>query len=52
MWWSRGRRWWRSRHATTRPPFAVQELLAARWATAAAGRTIRDPGQPGVRLRC
>ncbi|WP_281194652.1 DUF6207 family protein [Streptomyces yerevanensis] len=31
--------------------FAVQELLAARWATAAADRTTRDPGQPGVRLR-
>ncbi|WP_239149736.1 DUF6207 family protein [Streptomyces sp. SID12501] len=32
--------------------FAVQELLAARWATATADRTTRDPGQPGVRLRC
>ncbi|MFE7215144.1 DUF6207 family protein [Streptomyces sp. NPDC057611] len=32
--------------------FAVQELLATRWATAAADCTTRDPGQPGVRLRC
>lgn len=32
--------------------FAVQELLAGRWATATADRTTRDPGQPGVRLRC
>ncbi|WP_055596017.1 DUF6207 family protein [Streptomyces hirsutus] len=32
--------------------FAVQELFATRWATAAADRTTRDPGQPGVRLRC
>ncbi|GED90643.1 DUF6207 family protein [Streptomyces sp. 6-11-2] len=32
--------------------FAVQELLAARWATATADRTTPDPGQPGVRLRC
>jgi hypothetical protein len=32
--------------------FAVQELLAARWAIAPADRTTRDPGQPGVRLRC
>ncbi|UUU19255.1 DUF6207 family protein [Streptomyces sp. DSM 40750] len=31
---------------------AVQELLVARWATARADRTPRDPGQPGVRLRC
>lgn len=31
--------------------FAVQELLATRWATATADRTTRDPGQPGVRLR-
>ncbi|MFD7379418.1 DUF6207 family protein [Streptomyces mirabilis] len=28
--------------------FAVQELLAARWATATADRTTRD----GARLRC
>ena len=35
-----------------RTAFAVQELLAARWATATADRTTRDPGQPGVRLRC
>ncbi|MDQ0935102.1 DUF6207 family protein [Streptomyces turgidiscabies] len=31
---------------------AVQELLAERWATATTERTTRDPGQPGVRLRC
>ncbi|MFM9700958.1 DUF6207 family protein [Streptomyces europaeiscabiei] len=30
----------------------LQELLAARWATATADRTTRDPGQPGVRPRC
>jgi hypothetical protein len=29
--------------------FAVQELLAGRWATAAADRTTREPGEP---LRC
>ncbi|MFD7705418.1 DUF6207 family protein [Streptomyces caelestis] len=32
--------------------FAVQELLAGRWATASADRTTRVPGEPGVRLRC
>lgn len=32
--------------------FAIQAALAARWATAAADRTTRDVGQPGVRLRC
>ncbi|MER5227881.1 DUF6207 family protein [Streptomyces flaveus] len=32
--------------------FAVQEVLATRWATATADRTTRDPGEPGVRLRC
>lgn len=32
--------------------FAVQELLAGRWAVAPADRTIRVPGEPGVRLRC
>ncbi|MEU7213882.1 DUF6207 family protein [Streptomyces sp. NPDC044989] len=26
--------------------------LAARWATTSVERTTRDPGQPGVRLRC
>ncbi|EFE72186.1 predicted protein [Streptomyces viridosporus ATCC 14672] len=31
---------------------AFQEMLAAQWATAPADRTTRDPGQPGVRLRC
>jgi hypothetical protein len=32
--------------------FAVQELLARRWATATTDRTTRVPGEPGVRLRC
>ncbi|MFJ1964047.1 DUF6207 family protein [Streptomyces massasporeus] len=32
--------------------FAIQELLAGRWATATADRTTRVPGEPGVRLRC
>ncbi|MGA5253314.1 DUF6207 family protein [Streptomyces pseudogriseolus] len=32
--------------------FAVQELLATRWAIALADRTTHDPGEPGVRLRC
>ncbi|KUN17671.1 hypothetical protein AQJ11_38115 [Streptomyces corchorusii] len=32
--------------------FAVQELLAGRWATATADTTTRAPGEPGVRLRC
>jgi hypothetical protein len=32
--------------------FAVQELLAGRWAVAPADRTTREPGEPGVRLRC
>ncbi|MFB6641577.1 DUF6207 family protein [Streptomyces chartreusis] len=32
--------------------FALQEQLAARWATAPADRTTREPGEPGVRLRC
>ena len=31
--------------------FAVQELLAARFAVAPADRTTREPGEPGVRLR-
>lgn len=31
---------------------AFQAALAARWATATVGRTTRDPGEPGVRLRC
>ncbi|MFE5399604.1 DUF6207 family protein [Streptomyces sp. NPDC056568] len=31
---------------------ALQEALAAQWATATADRVTRDPGQPGVRLRC
>ncbi|WP_331724748.1 DUF6207 family protein [Streptomyces canus] len=30
---------------------AVQELIAARCAIAAADRTTREPGEPGVRLR-
>ncbi|MFF8017042.1 DUF6207 family protein [Streptomyces sp. NPDC007929] len=32
--------------------FAVQELLAARCAIAPADRATREPGEPGVRLRC
>jgi Family of unknown function (DUF6207) len=32
--------------------FAIQEALAALWATAAADRATRDPVEPGVRLRC
>lgn len=31
--------------------FAVQELLAAQCAVAAAERTVHEPGEPGVRLR-
>ncbi|MFC8201657.1 DUF6207 family protein [Streptomyces sp. NPDC057298] len=31
---------------------AVQALLATQWATATADRTTREPGEPGVRLRC
>ncbi|MCX5356783.1 DUF6207 family protein [Streptomyces mirabilis] len=30
----------------------MQEVLATRWATATADRTTREPGEPGVRLRC
>ncbi len=32
--------------------FAFHTELAARWATTSVERTTRDPGQPGVRLRC
>lgn len=32
--------------------FAVQELLTARCAIAPADRMTREPGEPGVRLRC
>lgn len=32
--------------------FAIQKLLAGRWATATVDRTTRVPGEPGVRLRC
>uniref|UniRef100_UPI003F490E80 DUF6207 family protein n=1 Tax=Streptomyces achromogenes TaxID=67255 RepID=UPI003F490E80 len=32
--------------------FAFQRMLSGRWATSTAQRTTRDPGQPGVRLRC
>ncbi|GHA70311.1 hypothetical protein GCM10010372_81940 [Streptomyces tauricus] len=32
--------------------FAVQRLLAAHCAIAPADRTTREPGEPGVRLRC
>ncbi|MEV7068585.1 DUF6207 family protein [Streptomyces collinus] len=31
---------------------AIQQLLVGRWATAPADRTTREPGEPGVRLRC
>lgn len=31
--------------------FALQEVLATRWATATADSTTRVPGEPGVRLR-
>ncbi|MGZ0200601.1 DUF6207 family protein [Streptomyces sp. RM1] len=31
---------------------AFQEAVAAQWATAVADRTTREPGRPGVRLRC
>ncbi|MFF9128527.1 DUF6207 family protein [Streptomyces sp. NPDC014889] len=44
-------RWWIAA-CDDQTAFAVQELLATRSATATADRTIRDPGQPGVRLRC
>ncbi|WP_190100625.1 DUF6207 family protein [Streptomyces griseoflavus] len=32
--------------------FAVQELLATRWAIAPADRATHEPGEPGVQLRC
>ncbi|NEA86654.1 hypothetical protein G3I38_18000 [Streptomyces sp. SID7958] len=38
--------------ADDRTAFAIQEMLAARWATAPADRTVREPGEAGVRLRC
>ncbi|MFJ8719655.1 DUF6207 family protein [Streptomyces violaceus] len=38
--------------ADDKTAFAVQELLAARYAIAPADRTTREPGEPGVRLRC
>jgi hypothetical protein len=31
---------------------AIQNLLATHYAIAPADRTTRDPGEPGVRLRC
>ncbi|MFF5611177.1 DUF6207 family protein [Streptomyces cellulosae] len=31
---------------------SLQAALAARWATATADGVTREPGQPGVRLRC
>jgi hypothetical protein len=31
--------------------FTIQELLAAHCAIAPADRTVREPGEPGVRLR-
>lgn len=38
--------------ADDKTAFALQEALAARWATATANRTTRESGVPGVRLRC
>ncbi|MFC8520126.1 DUF6207 family protein [Streptomyces sp. NPDC057257] len=32
--------------------FRIQELLATHGAIAPADRTTRQPGEPGVRLRC
>ncbi|MEU1875528.1 hypothetical protein RKD37_000276 [Streptomyces ambofaciens] len=32
--------------------FVFHTALVARWATTSVERTTRDPGQPGVRLRC
>ncbi|MEU9522779.1 DUF6207 family protein [Streptomyces sp. NPDC048224] len=32
--------------------FTFHTALAARWAATSVDRTSRDPGQPGVRLRC
>ncbi|MFE7029997.1 DUF6207 family protein [Streptomyces sp. NPDC057621] len=32
--------------------FTLQHLLAAHCAIAPADRTTREPGEPGVRLRC
>ncbi|MFI2764776.1 DUF6207 family protein [Streptomyces echinatus] len=32
--------------------FAFHTALASMWATTAVERTTRNPGQPGVRLRC
>ncbi|POX57843.1 hypothetical protein C3492_41235 [Streptomyces sp. Ru62] len=32
--------------------FALQELLAGRWATTTADTTTPAPGEPGVRLHC
>ncbi len=32
--------------------FLIQELLATHYAISPADRTTREPGEPGVRLRC
>ncbi|MBY8846689.1 DUF6207 family protein [Streptomyces sp. SP2-10] len=32
--------------------FTFHAVLAGMWATTSVERTTRDPGQPGVRLRC
>jgi len=32
--------------------FAFQDAIARKWVTAPAERTTREPGEPGVRLRC
>ncbi|MER6442200.1 DUF6207 family protein [Streptomyces sp. NPDC001185] len=38
--------------ADDRTAFAFQAALSSMWAATSVERTIRDPGQPGVRLRC
>ncbi|MFF5978050.1 DUF6207 family protein [Streptomyces olindensis] len=40
------------RRTTTRTAFAIQELLAGRWASADGGPDDAVPGEPDVRLRC
>lgn len=36
----------------TATALAFQEAISGRWATATAERTTREPGRPGMRLRC
>ncbi|MER7682653.1 DUF6207 family protein [Streptomyces sp. NPDC096934] len=38
--------------ADDRTAFAFQTAPAAMWAATSVEHTTRDPGQPGVRLRC